>query len=150
MPTADSDSEKAGLEAVLSSIYESKSPALLIDGLVARHGATATAKKLAETLKFPTFCPPMGKSIIDERKDYFYGEYGGMISYPGIQDAVENQSDLVLYLGPNLSDSNTGGFSAKLATEKTIYVHADSVVVKGKEFPDVRLAPCTSRGFPPP
>lgn len=115
---------------------------LLVDALVSCLGAKQNVQELADLLKFGTFCAPMGKSIIDETREYFYGVYGGSISQPGVQDAVENESDLVLHLGPLLGDSNTGSFSNNVYAVKAIYVDEKSVKVMGKEFFDVPLKSC--------
>jgi pyruvate decarboxylase len=145
-PLTDHSTEGKALAAVKEAIYASKTPVLLVDVLTARFQAKATAQQLAEKLKFWTFCPPNGKSIIDETKPYFHGDYYGAISHPGVQHAVEKESDLVLHLGPFLSDSNTGGFSAKIDAEKLIYVKPTSVVVKGEAFESVHLKSCEFLG----
>ncbi|KAF8855034.1 thiamine diphosphate-binding protein [Acephala macrosclerotiorum] len=50
------------IEAVLSAIYSSKNPILLVDSHVLQFGAKALVRGLADKLRFPTFCPFMGKS----------------------------------------------------------------------------------------
>lgn len=84
----------------------------------------------------------MGKSIIDETKPYYYGIYNGIVSFPGVQETVEKESDLVLHLGPFLSENNTCGFTSIIDAEKVIYVKPTSVVVKGEVFNDIPVKSC--------
>jgi len=141
-PLTDLMQEEKAIAFVKEAIYSSKYPVLLVDALTARYQAKIAAQELADKLKFWTFCPPMGKSIIDETNSYFQGVYNGKFSLPGIQDTVEKESDLVLHLGPFLGDSNTGGFSAIIDTKKAIYVKPTSVVVKGEVFDGVQIKSC--------
>lgn len=132
------------VEAVMSAIYSSKNPVLLVDSHVIQFGAKSLVRELAEKLQFPTFCPFMGKSIIEESKDYFYGTYNGKFSYPEVQKAVEEESDLVIHLGPLPTDMNTGGFTAKVDPAKLISVEETKVIVKGEVFEGVYLKSCKS------
>lgn len=134
--------EEAAMEAVLSSIYESKNPVVLVDALILQFGLKPIIRSLLDVLKFPTFCPFMGKSVIQEDKPYFYGTYNGKFSYPGIQKTVEEDSDLVIHIGPLPTDMNTGGFSAKVEGSKLISVEETRVIVKGRVFEGVYLSSC--------
>jgi pyruvate decarboxylase len=145
-PLIDHTQEEKALSSVLEAIYSSKNPVLIVDALTTRYQAKTTAQELAEKLKFWTFCPPMGKSIIDETKPYFYGVYNGKFSYPGVQDAVEKESNLVLHLGSFPDDSNTSGLSAIIDSRKLIYVKPTSVVVKEEVFEGVQIKSCKSFG----
>lgn len=136
-----SEEDKA-IEAVLSSIYSAKSPVVLVDSLVLQFGLRMIVRTLLADLKFPTFCPFMGKSIIEESMPYFYGTYNGKYSYPGIREAVEDQSDLVIHIGPLPTDMNTGGFSAKIDEEKLILIEETCVRYMGKVFEGVYLKSC--------
>jgi len=146
-PPVDIDSFDAAVEAVIHAIYASRDPILVVDALVARHSSRAVARNLADVLQFASFSPPMGKSILNETKPYFYGCYNGNISYPGIQETVETYSDLVLHLGPFICDSNTGGFTTQIPEEKLISVKPNSVTVFGKEFPGIPMRTCTFLAF---
>ena len=84
----------------------------------------------------------MGKSVIEETKPYFHGTYNGIFSYPGIQEAVEEDSDLVIHIGPLPTDMNTGGFSAKIDPRKLVLVEETRVILRGEVFEGVYLASC--------
>lgn len=131
--------ENAAANAVLSSIYSSKNPVVLVDALILQFGLKTLVRSLLDNLKFPTFCPFMGKSVIQETKTYFHGTYNGKFSYPGIQEAVEEDSDLVIHIGPLPTDMNTGGFSARVDPRKLVLIEEKRVVFKGEVFEGVYL-----------
>ncbi|KAH7053113.1 thiamine diphosphate-binding protein [Macrophomina phaseolina] len=127
------------IETVLSELYSARSPVILVDALVSRHRATREARQLLDKFRFPTFSTPMGKSIANESAPYFHSTYNGKVSFPGVAAFVEDASDLVLDLGPILSDSNTGGHTRTIAAEKLISVHPHELVVRGKSFPGTSI-----------
>jgi pyruvate decarboxylase len=140
----DATVENAAVEKLLFSIYSSKTPVVLVDGLILQFGLKSVVRSLLDYLKFPTFCPFMGKSIIQETKPYFHGTYNGKFSYPGIQKAVEKDSDLVIHIGPLPTDMNTGGFSAKVDIKKLVLVQETKVIIKGEVFEGAYLESCKS------
>lgn len=141
-PASIRSSEEVAVKKALDLIYAAKSPSVIVDALVARHLAAEVARELVDSLHFPTFTTPMGKSIIHETKPYFTGVYNGQISLPGVCKVIEQDSDLVLDLGPFLSDSNTGGLSRKLPAERVIAVHPTEVMILGVAYPHIRLKSC--------
>ena len=116
--SSNSNAKEAALHAVISALYSARNPVMLVDALILQFGLKPIVRNLLELLKFPTFCPFMGKSVIEESKPYFYGTYNGRFSYPGIQKSMGEASDLVVHIGPLPTDMNTGGFSAKINPEK--------------------------------
>ena len=137
-----SPAEETALHAVLSALYTARNPVILVDALILQFGLRPLVRNLLDHLKFPTFCPFMGKSVIEESKPYFYGTYSGKVSYPGIQKSVEEDSDLVVHIGPLPTNMNTGGFSAKIKSEKLILIQENKVNFKGQVFEDVFLESC--------
>ena len=123
----DAAATESAVEAIITRLQSAKSPVFIVDVLVARFQATSVARQLLDYLKIPTFTTPMGKSIVDESKNYFYGVYNGQVSSPGVAQTIEDESDLVIDLGPSLSDSNTGGHSRRIKEDKYISVAADHV-----------------------
>ncbi|EOD44411.1 putative pyruvate decarboxylase protein [Neofusicoccum parvum UCRNP2] len=127
------------IEAILSALYSARNPVVIVDCLVARHRATPQARQLLDILRFPTFSTSMGKGIIDEPTPYFHGIYNGKVSHPGVAAAVEDASDLVLDLGPLLSDSNTGGHTRAIPPAKLVSLHPHGAVVRGQAFADAPI-----------
>jgi pyruvate decarboxylase len=142
--TSETRGEEEAVNAVLEVIYSCKNPVVLVDSLILQFGLKQLVRALLDNLTFPTFCPFMGKSVIEETKPYFHGTYNGKFSYPGIQKTVEEESDLVIHIGPLPTDMNTGGFSAKINPEMLVLVEETRVVFKGEVFEGVYLESCES------
>ncbi len=140
--TSDQENEVEAVSKALTLIYAAKSPSVIVDALVARHLAADVTRELVDLLHFPTFTTSMGKSIIHETVRYFKGVYNGQVSLPGVCRVIEQESDLVLDLGPFLSDSNTGGLSRKLPPERVIAVNTKDVVIAGVSYRHTGLRFC--------
>lgn len=132
-PPMDSKAVEAAADAVLSTLYASKSPAVFVDCLVDRHNGTSELKELVSKLSCPIFASNMGKGIVDETNPNYLGVYNGMVSGLGVAAAIE-ASDCVFVVGGLASDTNSGGFSRKVLSENTISLDAKSTTVKGKTF----------------
>jgi pyruvate decarboxylase len=139
------DTEGVAVTKALALIYAAKHPSVIVDALVARHLAIDVTRELVDVLHFPTFTTGMGKSIVHETHPYFLGVYNGQISRPGVCKILEEESDLVIDLGPFLSDSNTGGFSRKLSQKRVIAVNPKDVVIAGVVFRHIGLKSCKSK-----
>lgn len=73
------------------------------------------------------------KSLLDEQDPTFGGSYGGNSSLDAVKAEVES-ADLVFYIGPMKSDTNTGRFTTKLP-EGTIEFHSNTTKIAGAEYP---------------
>lgn len=146
--TSNQESQTTAITKALDLIYAAKSPSVIVDALIARHLAVDLTRKLVDVLHFPTFTTPMGKSIIHETNPYFIGVYNGQISLPRVCKVIEEESDLVIDIGPFLSDSNTGGLSRKLDQQRVIAVNTKSVVISGVIYPHSGIKSCESQCIP--
>lgn len=63
----------------------------------------------------------MDKSVLDERQPGFVGMYDGTLMTEEVKTFVESR-DVVLAVGTLATDFNTGEFSARLDTAKTIHI----------------------------
>ncbi|KAF9890418.1 hypothetical protein FE257_006086 [Aspergillus nanangensis] len=138
-PETDFSACNSAVQDVLARLQAARKPVIIVDALVARFQASSVVCQLLDRLNIPTFCTPMGKSVPDESKPYFYGVYNGAISYPGIAVAIEQQSDCILDLGPYLSDSNTGGHSRNIHTDRYISVGSDHVTVGYRRYENTHI-----------
>ncbi|KAK5125323.1 hypothetical protein LTR85_000432 [Meristemomyces frigidus] len=129
-PEVDTQSVEEATSAVLEALYASKYPALFVDCLVQRHNAVSEIKQLADKLAIPIYASNMGKGIVDETHENYIGVYNGQPSGTGVQSAFE-ASDLVLVVGNLPSDTNSGGFTRRIPTEKAVAINAEDVSVKG-------------------
>jgi pyruvate decarboxylase len=67
-----------------------------------------------------------------------------IVSFPGVSDAVHG-SDLVLNLGPLLSDSNTGGFTRDIKDSNLIQLGHAFCQIKEKKFDGIHFLPVLRR-----
>ncbi|GAB7322464.1 hypothetical protein MBLNU13_g03401t1 [Cladosporium sp. NU13] len=140
LPPQDDKLIQAATDAVLSTLYESKSPAIFVDCLVDRHNAIKELETLVDKVSCPIFSTNMGKGIIDETHPNYLGVYNGMVSGLGVAAAIE-KSDCVLVVGSLASDTNSGGFTRKVLPENAIYLDAFTTTVKGVTFSPAPLKP---------
>lgn len=66
------------------------------------------------------------------------------MSFPGICEKVES-AELVINVGPLLSDSNTGGYTRNIETEKLILLAHDRCEIFGKVFSKIHFMPVLQR-----
>ncbi|EMD00375.1 hypothetical protein BAUCODRAFT_118154 [Baudoinia panamericana UAMH 10762] len=132
-PEPDTKAVEEAVRAALDALYTSKQPAVFVDCLVQRHQAVVEVRKLVDTLSTPTYTSNMGKGIIDETHPHYVGLYNGVCSGPGVQEAFE-QADRVLMIGNLPSDTNSGGFTRRIASDKALSIDTHSVTVGGKTY----------------
>ncbi|KAH7312832.1 pyruvate decarboxylase [Rhexocercosporidium sp. MPI-PUGE-AT-0058] len=136
----DATAEDAVVRAVLDLIKTSSTPVILADVLTIRHGGRDLARELVDLTQFQSFSTPLSKGIIDETHPGYGGNYNGTVSFPGVAEAV-HASDLVLNLGPLLSDSNTGAFTREIKVENVVLLGHAFCQVKEKKFDGVHFLP---------
>lgn len=139
-PHVDTEAQTAAVRAITSALSTAKHPSILIDALVQRFDAIPETEQLIDILCVPFFSANMGKGIIDETSPYYVGVWNGAVGTPGVREAAES-ADLMVTLGYLPADTNSGGFSRKIEESKTIHVHPHSVVVFGKEYPNISIKP---------
>ncbi|KIX93587.1 uncharacterized protein Z520_10765 [Fonsecaea multimorphosa CBS 102226] len=137
---SDSKTENQIVDSICNLIEKASSPVILADVLAIRHGGRELTRELAEITQFPSYSTPLSKGIIDETLPYYNGLYNGKVSFPGVAEGIEN-SDLVLNIGPLLSDSNTGGFTREIKDEHLVLLGHDSCQVPGQKFDGVHFLP---------
>ncbi|KAF3929001.1 hypothetical protein ABW19_dt0208322 [Dactylella cylindrospora] len=143
--TSDPKVEDKIVEKIIKAIEQSKAPCILADVLAKRHAATEQVRQLMKLSGYQSFSTILGKGLVDETSPQFGGMYNGSMSFPGIKDAVEKDSDLVLNIGPHLTSSNTGGFSRQIAEDKLIALHPHYCSVLGERFEGVHFMPVLQR-----
>ncbi|KUM65463.1 hypothetical protein ACN42_g1621 [Penicillium freii] len=130
-PTHDQAISKIAADQILQKIYASKQPFLLVDAGASRYKAVDEANELARRTGIVTCTTPFGKSIINETLDNFHGVYG-TTGKRNFSSWVQS-CDLVLYIGPRVSNINTYGFTTIPRTEVSITFEKDSVSVYGSQ-----------------
>lgn len=125
-PPNDEGFEDAEVETILNAIYQAKNPAVVVDGFVRAYDIREEVEKLVNTLKFPTFTTPFGKSLVREDIANFHGIYDGLLASSELKEHVKT-IDLALRFGPLKSDVNTCGFTSVFPEAKCIDFYQDSV-----------------------
>ncbi|KAF3928844.1 hypothetical protein ABW20_dc0100017 [Dactylellina cionopaga] len=133
--------EELVAKKILKAIEQSKKPCILADVLAKRHAATKQTRRLIELAGYPAFSTILGKGLVEETSPVFGGMYNGLMSFPGIKDAVENDADLVLNIGPHLTSSNTGAFSRQIAESKLIMLHPHYCSIFGERYEGIHFLP---------
>jgi pyruvate decarboxylase len=128
-PKVDEAAQEKAVKAIVTAISEAKHPAILVDALAKRFGASAEARELVKKLNVPFFSANMGKGVVDETDDLHVGVWNGAVSTPGVVEAA-SKGDLVITLGYLNCDTNSAGFSRKLDESKTIHINPFDVVVR--------------------
>ncbi|KAK5119006.1 hypothetical protein LTR62_000217 [Meristemomyces frigidus] len=132
------ESEKELLDKFIDGIWprikHARSPIILMDGNTVRNNLTAEANKLAELTGWPYFTTCMGKGGANEELSNYSGVYGGGGSIPEVRKAVEDDSDLVLWLGSFRTDFNTGELTDFVAETKTIDLQRFFTKIAGRRF----------------
>ena len=67
-----------------------------------------------------------------------------LVSFPGCAESLES-SDLVLNIGPLLSDSNTGGFTRNILDDKLVMLAHDHIQIHDKNFEGLHFLPVLKR-----
>jgi pyruvate decarboxylase len=66
------------------------------------------------------------------------------VSFPGCAESLES-SDLILNIGPLLSDSNTGGFSRHISDGQLVFLGHDYCQIHDKKYDGVHFLPVLKR-----
>ncbi|KAF1981083.1 pyruvate decarboxylase [Aulographum hederae CBS 113979] len=136
----DAKLEDTLVQKILEKIKGASNPAILADVLAVRHGGRDLTKKLIEITHLPSYSTPLSKGVFDETSPYNNGLYNGEVSFPGVSDTLE-KSDVVLNIGPLLSDSNTGGFTRRLTEKQVVMLAHDHIQIDGEKFEGVHFLP---------
>lgn len=136
----DRSAEGAIVKSILDLIKTASNPVVVADVLAIRHGGRELARELVDITQFQSFSTPLSKGIIDEDHPVYGGLYNGTVSFPGVAEAIHG-SDLVLNIGPLLSDSNTGAFTREVKDENVVLLGHAFCQVKGKKYDGVHFLP---------
>jgi indolepyruvate decarboxylase len=134
---SDPERLKSCTAAIADHLSQAKSPAILVDQDVERHGAATEVVKLAEKLQLPVAVTGPAKAVIDETFPYYAGIYNGKASAPQTIEAIE-ASDCLLSIGYRPIDGTSGDFTASLPAA-TIRARGHSVDIGEDNYQAVAL-----------
>ena len=136
--TSDPKALAAATDAVLKVLDGAQSACALPGMLVQRIGARAALQAFIDASGLPFATMFMAKAVLDEQHPQYVGMYDGALMNEAVRAFVEG-ADRVLVIGSPLSDFNTGAFTARLDTRRTITLAHHHAVVDGKTYADVEL-----------
>ncbi|ORY06867.1 pyruvate decarboxylase PdcB [Basidiobolus meristosporus CBS 931.73] len=116
--------EAACIREIAKAVEAAKDPIIIADACAIRHHCEKELLQLIEKTGLPYYTTPMGKAVVSESHPQFRGIYVGSLSNPRVKEEVEN-ADLILSVGGLKSDFNTGSFSYRMDTDKTVEMHSD-------------------------
>ncbi|KAF4456868.1 hypothetical protein F53441_1079 [Fusarium austroafricanum] len=121
---------------ILDRVYSATKPLILVDGESRSMGALNEIKQLIDITGWPTWTAAFGKGLINEELPNVHGVYkannGDEVSYDYFKS-----SDLILHLGPHLSNINTGIFKAIPDEKVTISFSPGQMKISGSVIRDV-------------
>lgn len=126
------------VDAIYKALDEAETVAVLSDMYAERFNLQSYLHKVLDLTKAWGFTTLLGKSSIDESHPQFVGCYNGHLCLEAVWKNVEG-ADFVLNVGPNISDSNSGGFSRDIKEDKLIMINKHNAKVFGKLYEDVNF-----------
>ena len=135
-----SDPEALGtaVKDILQLLNIAVKPILLGGVRMRKSGVAEDFMELASKMQCALGITPDAKSLISEDHPCFIGCWWGCVSSAHVQETVES-SDLVLFAGAIFNDYTTVGWTAEIATSKTICLNHDSVNICGRHFANVYM-----------
>ncbi|KAF4458886.1 pyruvate decarboxylase [Fusarium albosuccineum] len=133
-PIAEDDLKH--VSKILSRMYSAKRPLILVDGESRNMGALDEIDQLIKATNWPTWTSAFGKGLVNEELTNVRGvclaNYGDEAS-----SAYFKSSDLVLFLGPHLSNINTHIFTSIPDENVTITFSPEQIEIDGQIIRDV-------------
>ncbi|KAI1876692.1 uncharacterized protein JN550_000764 [Neoarthrinium moseri] len=104
------EAEASGVQCLLDRVYSAKRPLILVDGESRSLGILEEIDQLIKATQWPTWTTVFGKGLVNEELPNVYGVDAGKF---GADEAFayHQSADLILHLGPHLSDTNTNIFT---------------------------------------
>lgn len=131
-PSQSTDSSTQALECILERVYSTRCPLILVDGESRPCGILDQIDDLVQSTGWPTWTTTFGKGLVNEQAPNVHGVYVG--SYGNEQSKTYFESaDMVIHLGPHLSDTNSQGFSILPAKAVTISF-SETVIQVGEQI----------------
>jgi TPP-dependent 2-oxoacid decarboxylase len=128
----------AGVADVRERLGAARRPVIWSGVGILRRGRGGEVLALAERTGAPVVESVMGKGGVDERHPLVVGVYSGASSDDAVRRMVE-RADLVLELGVDINDINTGAFTLGVREERRILADHTGLRVAFHDYPGVTL-----------
>ena len=138
-PVSEAASLAAAVDAVVGALDAAPSACLLPGRLLGGLGLQDAARTLIEAAGVPFATMFADKSVLDEHHPNYIGMYDGRLMEESVRVFVET-SDVVVLIGTQQTDFNTGAFTARLDPARTIDVGLHTTTVGSTVYRDVEMA----------
>ncbi|KAL6918524.1 hypothetical protein FSST1_010019 [Fusarium sambucinum] len=124
------------VDSILDSMYAAKRPLILVDGESRNFGVVDEINQLVKITGWPTWTSAFGKGLVNEELPNVHGVY--LAGYGNESSSKYfKTSDLVIFLGPHLSNINTHIFTAIPEESRTISFSPDKIKIHGTTVRDI-------------
>ncbi len=137
-PQAGPERIDAGVADVRERLAAARRPVVWTGAGILRRDRGGEAIALAERLGAPVVESVMGKGAVDETHPLVAGVYSGASSDAAVRRMVE-RADLVLELGVDINDINTGAFTLGVREERRVLADHTGLRVGYRDYPGVTL-----------
>jgi pyruvate decarboxylase len=136
LPVPSTQIDMNHINSILDGLYTAKRPLILVDGESRNLGAMDEINQFITITGWPTWTSAFGKGLVNEELPNVHGVY--LANY-GDKFSLEyfKTSDLVLFLGPHLSNINTHIFTAIPEESRTISFSPDQIKIYGTTIRDM-------------
>jgi TPP-dependent 2-oxoacid decarboxylase len=136
----DSDPEVLGLAVADAAerIRGAKSPVILAGVELHRFGLQDALADLVRKTAIPVAATIGGKSVFPESDLHYVGVYEGAMGLDEVRTFVEG-SDCIILLGPMMTDTNLGIYTAHIDRRSSVYAGVDRVMVGLRSYDGVRM-----------
>jgi indolepyruvate decarboxylase len=138
LPRSDPDFLLAATDAIVAALAKARTACFLPGILLARTQLQSAMQAVIDASGLPFATMIMGKSVLDEQHPNYIGMYDGALMNEDVRNFVES-CDLVLEVGTQLTDFNSGAFTAKLDPAKTVTISHHRTKIGGKTYSSVEM-----------
>lgn len=137
-PQSDPSALESAVQAIVERVTKAKTACILPGSLVARANLRRELLAVVEASGLPFATMFMDKSTLDETHPAYIGMYDGQLLDPEVRAFVEG-SDCVLGVGAEMTDFNSGAFTARIDRSKSINILQHRVRVGHAVFDNVEM-----------
>ena len=128
------ESLEASIQDASQKIISAHKVISLIGSKVLKGCSQQNLSDFLSQISTPYAILPDGKGLVDETLENFLGCYWGSTSIPNNLRELVESSDLLIVIGPYVSDYTTAGWTLQLRKEKCIFIAPDHVHICGKRY----------------
>jgi indolepyruvate decarboxylase len=137
-PTSDPTALQWTTDAIIAALKGAHTACILPGILVVRAGVREALQSFVDASGLPFVTMFMDKSVLEEQQPAYIGMYDGKLVDESVRSFVAS-CDVVLAIGTLMTDFNTGAFTSRLDTDKTINIRLHHAQIGSKVYPNVEM-----------